>query len=147
MIPSLREPPFFLGDLGERLPRKDEIRPPVAAEEVAPGVWRGPNGKLFTQLETEEEETPKVTQGTTNLSAQACEKPFVKRVKVKEPLPDPDEEFADGLKAKTPLKREPKIGDKIRIFGAGISATVELTSPHSLVVVKSWPEGTWEFVF
>lgn len=84
MIPSLREPPFFLGDLGERLPRKDEIRPPPAAEEVAPGVWRGPDGKLFTQLETP-----------------------------KEPLPDPYEELANGLMAKTPLARGPQVGDTI----------------------------------
>lgn len=84
MIPSLREPPFFLGDLGERLPRKDEIRPPPAAEEVAPGVWRGSDGKLFTQLETP-----------------------------KEPLLDPYEELAKELMAKTPLEREPQVGDTI----------------------------------
>lgn len=133
MIPSLREPPFFLGDLGERLPRKDEIPPPTpAAEEVAPGVWRGSDGKLFTQLETP-----------------------------KEPLPDPYKEPANGLMARTQPKRELKIGDKIRytdLVGTGIPQNFKGKTAAIVKVVgmcahtsdawyvSSSPGKEWEFV-
>lgn len=117
MIPSLREPPFFLGDLGERLPRKDEIPPPAVAEEVAPGVWRGPDGKLFTQLETPEE-----------------------------PPLDPYEELAKVLMAKTPLKRVPKIGDMIRILTYNTPVYVKTDSEWWLETTKATDPKKWEFV-
>lgn len=119
MIPSLREPPFALGELGDRLPRKDELPPPPrAAEEIAPGVWRGPDGKLFTKLKTEEEEAPQVTQGTTDTLA--CKKPFVKRVKAKE-------------------KRELQVGDKLRILNPEANGFCEDREGHIAKVLDlSW---------
>ena len=110
MIPSLREPPSAIGELGDRLPRKDELPPPPRpAEEISPGVWRGPDGKLFTQLEE-----PKAP-------------------------PDPYEELADELLAKTSLVREPKIGDKIRILNPEANGfSEERKGQIAEIVALSW---------
>lgn len=53
MITAPHEPPASDPRLGERLPRKDELPKPTFPDvPVGGGVWRRPDGRLYTEIPT-----------------------------------------------------------------------------------------------